>query len=141
MLKPLFGPLALFVFAIGIMAAGTSSHLPNMMVIPWLADDMNGRPRNVRTPNKRVILGVLTVVSMLGAMIARPVFLLLLSQAGISVVMPLALLGLMYLSARKDVLRDHRPKPIEWVTLGLIACFSLCVGFLGIKGLIADLLG
>jgi len=141
MLKPLFGPLALFVFVIGIMAAGTSSHLPNMMVIPWLADDMNGRPRNVRTPNKRAILGVLTVISMFGAMMARPVFLLLLSQAGISVVMPLALLGLMYLSARKDVLRDHRSKPIEWVALGLIACFSLFMGFLGIKGLIADLLG
>ncbi len=42
MLKPMFGPLALFVFALGIMAAGTSSHLPNMMVIPWLSDDMTG---------------------------------------------------------------------------------------------------
>ncbi len=34
---------------------------------------------------------------------------------GIAVVLPLALLGLMYLSACKDVLRDHRPKPTDRV--------------------------
>ena len=32
MLQPLFGPAALFVFTLGILAAGLSSHLPNMMV-------------------------------------------------------------------------------------------------------------
>ena len=139
MLKPLFGLLALFVFAIGIMAAGVSSHLPNMMVIPWLSDDMRGKPRNTRTRNKLLILGGLTLVSMLGAAIDRPVFLLLLSQAGISVVMPLALLGLMYLSSRKDILGDHRPKPIEWILLVLIACFSLFMSSQAVQGLIKDI--
>jgi manganese transport protein len=139
MLKPLFGPLALFVFAIGIMAAGVSSHLPNMMVIPWLSDDMRGKPRNTRTRNKLLILGGLTLLSMLGAMVDRPVFLLLLSQAGISVVMPLALLGLMYLSSRKDILAAHRPSRIEWVLLALIACFSLFMSSQAVQGLIKDI--
>jgi manganese transport protein len=139
MLKPLFGPLALLVFAIGIMAAGVSSHLPNMMVIPWLSDDMRGKPRNTRTLTKVLILGGLTLVSMLGAAMDRPVFLLLLSQAGISVVMPLALLGLMYLSSRKDILGDHRPGPIEWGMLVLIACFSLFMSSQAIQGLIKDI--
>jgi len=139
MLKPLFGPLALFVFAIGIMAAGTSSHLPNMMVIPWLTDDLKGCPRNTRTGKKRVILGLLTVISILGVFMSRPVFLLLLSQVGISIVMPMALLGLMYLSARHIKNKDHRPKPIEWVALGLISCFSLFMSGLAVRGLIADI--
>ncbi len=139
MLRPLFGPLALFVFAIGIMAAGISSHLPNMMVIPWLSDDMQGKTRNTRTLPKILVLGGLTVISMLGVMIDRPVFLLLLSQAGISVVMPLALLGLMFLSTRKDILGPHRPKRTEWVLLGLIACFSIFVSSQAIKGLIRDI--
>lgn len=139
MLKPLFGPLALLVFAIGIMAAGTSSHLPNMMVIPWLTDDLNGRARNTRTGRKRVVLGLLTVVSILGVFMSRPVFLLLLSQVGISIVMPMALLGLMYLSARFIEDQAHRPKPVEWVALGLISCFSLFMSFQGIMGLIEDL--
>ena len=139
MLKPLFGPLALFVFAIGIMAAGTSSHLPNMMVIPWLTDDLKGRRRNTQTGYKRVVLGLLTVISIFGVFMARPVFLLLLSQVGISIVMPMALLGLMYLSARHIKQIEYRPKPIEWVVLGLISCFSLFMSFQGIRGLIADI--
>ncbi len=139
MLKPLFGSGALFVFVIGIMAAGISSHLPNMMVIPWLSDDMRGRARHTRTMPKIAVLGALTAISMLGVMMDRPVFLLLLSQAGISVVMPLALLGLMYLSGRKEILGAHRPKPIEWILLGLIACFCLFMSSQAIKGLIQDL--
>jgi manganese transport protein len=140
MLKPVFGTLALFVFVVGIMAAGVSSHLPNMMVIPWLSDDMAGKERNTRTRPKIVILGVLTVVSILGVFMSRPVFLLLLSQAGISIVMPMALIGLVYLSARKDVMKTHRPKAVEWAALVLIICFSLFMSAQGIKGLVADLL-
>ena len=139
MLKPIFGPLALFVFAIGIMAAGTSSHLPNMMVIPWLTDDLKGRKRNTQTGKKRTILGLLTVISIFGVFIDRPVFLLLLSQAGISVVMPMALLGLMYLSAFHIKQKEYRPKSIEWVTLLLISCFSLFMSYQGVMGLIGDI--
>jgi Mn2+/Fe2+ NRAMP family transporter len=139
MLKPLFGALSLFVFVIGILAAGLSSHLPNMMIIPWLWDDMSGRRRHTRTVNKRLLLGGLTVVSMLGAMTERPVFLFLLSQAGISVVMPLALLGLMYLSAKKELLRERRPRACEWVVLSLVACFSLYMSSQAAQGLIEDI--
>lgn len=139
MLKPLFGSLALFVFAVGIMAAGISSHLPNMMIIPWLTDDLKGRVRTTRTCKKRVVLGGLTVISMLGVFMSRPVFLLLLSQVGISIVMPMALLGLMVLSARCIENRQHRPSPMEWVVLSLIACFSLFMSFQGISGLIQDM--
>ncbi|OVE75881.1 hypothetical protein BVX97_03480 [bacterium E08(2017)] len=139
MLKPIFGPAALLVFAIGIMAAGVSSHLPNMMVIPWLTDDLVGRKRVINTKKKRIVLGVLTLISMLGVFMARPVFLLLLSQAGISLVMPMALLGLIYLSTKKDLLGDHRPNKIEWVALAFIASFSLFMSFQALKGLFADL--
>ncbi len=140
MLKPAFGTLALFVFVVGIMAAGVSSHLPNMMVIPWLSDDMAGKKRNTRTLPKIVVLGVLTVVSILGVFMSRPVFLLLLSQAGISIVMPMALIGLVCLSARKGIMNEYRSKPIDWVALIPIICFSLFMSFQGIKGLITDLL-
>jgi Mn2+/Fe2+ NRAMP family transporter len=139
MLKPLFGRGALLVFVVGIMAAGISSHLPNMMVIPWLVDDMSGKPRNTRTLPRLVLLGGLTLFSMLGAMVARPVFLLLLSQAGISVVMPMALLGLMWLSSRKDLLGKHRPGIPEWILLAAIAAFSLFISYLAVRGLITDL--
>jgi Mn2+/Fe2+ NRAMP family transporter len=139
MLKPLFGPLALFVFSVGILAAGLSSHLPNMMVIPWLADDMRGKSRNTRTPSKRLVLAALTIVSILGAIFGRPVFLLLLSQAGISVVMPMTLLGLMWVTWRRDLLGEHRPRRWEWALLAAIAAFSLFMSSLAVRGLLTDL--
>lgn len=140
MLKPIFGAASLIVFVIGILAAGISSHLPNMMVIPWLSDDLAGRKRDIGTVKKRVVLGVLTLISMLGVFMARPVFLLLLSQAGISLVMPMALLGLMYLSTKKELLGEHTPNKVEWGALVLIACFSLFMSSQALRGLFADLI-
>jgi len=140
MLRPMFGDWSLLIFVVGILSAGFSSHLPNMMVIPWLTRDLYGRPRTTRTVQTAYVFGLLSLVSILGAVLeARPVFLLLLSQAGISVVMPLALLGLMWLSPRKDIVGDHGPRRIEWVLLAGIAAFSLFMSYLGMQGLVEDI--
>ena len=53
--------------------------------------------------------------------------------------MPMALLGLMYLSARHIKLKQHRPSPVEWILLGLISCFSLFMSIQGVRGLIEDI--
>ncbi len=139
MLQPLFGKAALLIFTIGILAAGISSHLPNMMVIPWLTDDLKGQPRNTGTHGRRIILSILTLVSIMGAITARPIFLLLLSQSSISVVMPLALIGLMILSNRKSLMGKYRPGPVEWLLLSSILIFSLFISYQAITGLIADI--
>lgn len=141
MLHPMFGNAALGVFVIGILAAGMSSHMPNMMVIPWLTRDLHGRPRMTRTRARTITLILLTAVSILGAVLeSRPVFLLLLSQAGISIVMPLALLGMMWLSARPHITGAPAPRRIEWLLLACIAAFSLSMGSLALRGLVTDLL-
>jgi len=140
MLRPLFGDLALFLFVAGILAAGISSHLPNMMMIPWLTRDMHGQPRTTRTAGAAYVFGLLTLVSILGAVLQTlPVFLMLLSQAGISVVMPLALLGLIWLSSRKEIMGAHRPRPVEWVLLAGITAFSFFMSYLAVQGLVGDI--
>ena len=139
MLRPLFGDWSLFIFVVGILSAGFSSHLPNLMVIPWLTRDLYGQRRTTRTVHLAYVFGLLSLVSILGVVLeARPVFLLLLSQAGISLVMPMALLGLMWLSTRKDLVGDYRPRRIEWALLTGIAAFSLFMSYLALQGLIAD---
>lgn len=140
MLRPLFGDLALFLFVAGILSAGLSSHLPNMMVIPWLTRDMYGQSRTTRTVRMAYVFGLLTLVSILGTVLeTRPIFLMLLSQAGISLVMPLALLGLMWLSSRKEIMGAHRPRRVEWALLGGITAFSLFMSYLALRGLVADI--
>lgn len=50
------------------MAEGISSHLPDMTVIPRISDDLAGRTRNTRSLNKRIVPGVLSMVSVLGVL-------------------------------------------------------------------------
>jgi len=139
MLRPMFGAAALLLFTAGILSAGLSSHMPNMMIIPWFTQDTLGKPRSTRTSRAAYALGLLTLVSVLGVILnARPVFVMLLSQAGISVVMPMALLGLMVLSAKKSLVGEHRPRPIEWALLAAIAAFQIFVSVLAVQGLVED---
>ena len=141
MLKPMFGAAALFVFALGILAAGISSHLPNLMVMPWLADDTRGRERNTRSRAKLLVLAGLSLVSVLGVFMERPVFLLLLSQAGISVVLPMALLGLISVSAREEFFSKLQLRMVDCIVLALISLFALVMSYQGVRGLIDDLTG
>jgi len=139
MLHPMFGGAALLLFTAGVLSAGMSSHMPNMMIIPWLTQDTLGKPRCTRTTRAAYALGLLTLVSVLGVILkAKPVFVMLLSQAGISVVMPMALLGLMWLSAKKSLVGEHRPRAVEWVLLAAIAAFQIFVSVLAVHGLIKD---
>lgn len=140
MLRPMFGAAALLLFTAGVLSAGISSHMPNMMIIPWLTQDTLGKPRSTRTTRAAYALGLLTLVSVLGVILkAKPVFLMLMSQAGISVVMPMALLGLMALTGKKSLVGEHRPGKIEWILLGVIAAFQLFVSYLAICGLVQDI--
>lgn len=66
LLEPIAGKAALSAFVIGIVAAGLSSHLPNLLVIPWLIIDYKKEERNTNTKRNRIILGVLTVISIVG---------------------------------------------------------------------------
>ena len=56
MLEPVFGAFALSIFVIGVLSAGLSSHLPNLLVIPWLIDDYLGITRNTSSTRNKVIL-------------------------------------------------------------------------------------
>ena len=81
LLEPLAGPLAVSIFAIGIIAAGVSSQFPNLLLIPWLLCDFRGTPRDMTLWKYRVFV---LLISLLGLVVplfeARPVFVLILSQ-------------------------------------------------------------
>lgn len=64
---------------------------------------------------------------------------MLMSKAGISLVMPLALLGLMWLSAGPETTGAPAPRKIEWLLLGWIAPFSQNMGLRILRGLITNL--
>ncbi len=139
-LEPVYSKAALGVFVVGVVAAGISSHLPNLLVIPWLVQDYRGIPRVTATAGNRILLLGLSLLAVAGVFTgARPVFLMLLSQASIVVVLPLTLAGMFYLVSRESLMGNHRTRPSEYIAQALVLILSLCMSAVAVRGLVADL--
>ena len=102
LLEPLAGKLATAVFAIGIVAAGVSSQFPNVLMLPWLLCDYNQSERKMTLPKYRIMV---FFISLLGLVVpifeARPVFVMIISQAFNSVILPVTVACILYLGNRK----------------------------------------
>ena len=141
LLEPLAGKAAVSVFTLGIMAAGISSHLPNLLVIPWLIIDYRDEVQNTKTPRNRIILFILSLIAVLGvALKFKPVFLLLLSQASIAIILPVSIVSLFYLTSRKSLMGNATNKTVDRTILTLISLFSVYICVLGVRGVIDDII-
>lgn len=141
LLEPIAGKAAMGIFVIGIAAAGLSSHLPNLLVIPWLIIDYKEEKRDTNTTVYRIILGILTALSIIGVNLGfKPVFIMILSQACIAIVLPITIACMFYLTHSKKIMKDDAIKNLDIIILSLIMIFSIYMGSLGIKGLIIDLM-
>jgi len=135
LLEPLAGRLAVSIFAIGIIAAGVSSQFPNVLMLPWLLCDYNNSERDMTLTQYRVIV---FFISLLGLVVpifnARPVFVMIVSQAFNSVILPTTVACIFYLCNRKDLMGDYRNKTVSNLILGLIFLFSIFTSVIGVKG-------
>jgi Mn2+/Fe2+ NRAMP family transporter len=140
LLEPIAGKRALGIFVIGIFAAGLSSHLPNLLVIPWLIIDYREESRDTRKLRYRIILLLLSVISLVGVLFNfKPVFIMIISQACLAVILPVTIGAIIYLTGHKGLMKQDSNKPTDWILLTIIMAFSLYMSFMGIRGLVADL--
>lgn len=134
-LEPLAGSLATSIFAFGLIAAGVSSQFPNVLMLPWLICDYTGAERNMTLAKYRVMV---LVISLLGLVVpifeARPVFVMIISQAFNAVILPVTVACIFYLSNRKDLMKAHKNSLISNIILLTILLFSIFTSFVGIKG-------
>lgn len=141
LMVPIAGEGAMTFLVIGIVAAGISSHLPNLLVIPWLIIDYKDEKRDTSKIKYRIILTIMSVISAGGVLLGfKPVFILLLSQACLAIVLPLTVGAIFYLTSKKSVMNSHVNGLKEYIILGLVMLFSLYMGAQGFIGLIEDLL-
>lgn len=135
LLEPLAGPLAVSIFAVGIVAAGVSSQFPNVLMLPWLICDYTGKVRNMTLPRYRVMV---FLISLLGLVVpffgARPVLVMIVSQAFNAVILPITVACILYLSNRKDLMGSHKSSMTSNAILILIVLFSLFTSYIAAKG-------
>ncbi len=135
LLEPLSGKLAASIFAIGIIAAGVSSQFPNVLMLPWLLCDYNQSPRNMKLSKYRIMV---FFISLLGLVVpifhARPVLVMIISQALNSIILPMTVACILYLGNRKDLMLAYRFSTFHNIILFLILAFSIFTSVIGIKG-------
>ena len=137
LLEPLAGKMAVAIFAFGIIAAGVSSQFPNVLMLPWLLCDYNESPRNMKLSKYRIMV---FFISLLGLVVpifeARPVFVMIVSQAFNSVILPVTVGCILYLGNRKDLMVEYRFNLSSNIILTIILAFSIFTSFIGIKGVL-----
>ncbi len=135
LLEPLVGFFATAIFAIGIIAAGVSSQFPNVLMLPWLLCDYNESEREMTLPKYRIMV---FLISLLGLVVpifeARPVFVMIVSQAFQSIILPITVGCILYLANRRDLMGEHKNSLVTNVFLVAILLFSLVTTGMGIKG-------
>ena len=135
LLEPLAGSFATTIFVVGIVAAGVSSQFPNVLMLPWLLCDFNQSERDMTLPRYRIIV---LVISLLGLVVpifeARPIFVMIISQAFNAVILPVTVACILYLGNRRDLMGEHRNTVTTNVVLTAILLFSLVTTSMGIRG-------
>jgi len=135
LLEPLAGSFAATIFMVGIVAAGVSSQFPNVLMLPWLLCDFNQSERDMTLPRYRIIV---LVISLLGLVVpifeARPVFVMIVSQAFNAVILPVTVACILYLGNRRDLMGEHRNTVKTNVLLIVILLFSIVTTSMGIRG-------
>ncbi len=135
LLEPLAGSFATAIFAMGIVAAGVSSQFPNVLMLPWLLCDYSGSERKMTLPRYRVMV---LIISLLGLVVpifeARPIFVMIISQAFNAVILPVTVACIFYLGNRRDIMGEHRNTTTSNVVLTAILLFSLVTSSMGIRG-------
>ncbi|MDO6746542.1 Nramp family divalent metal transporter [Gilvimarinus sp. 1_MG-2023] len=137
LLEPLAGAFAASIFALGLVAAGVSSQFPNVLMLPWLLCDYTGAERNMTLPRYRIMV---LLISLLGLVVpifsARPIAVMIISQAFNAVILPATVACILYLTNRRDLMGEHRNSRFANSILVAILLFSLFTSFVGIKGVI-----
>lgn len=142
LLEPIAGQMATAIFACGIIAAGVSSQFPNILMLPWLLCDYHQSEREMTLPKYRIMV---FFISLLGLVVpifnARPVFVMIVSQAFNAVILPVTVLCIFYLGNRNDLMGTYRNTMVTNVILFLILLFSIFTSAIGIKGVWEQIMG
>lgn len=136
LLEPLAGRFAISVFVAGIVCAGLSSLFPIAIRGPWLLADYRNVPRNLQSVQSRVfVASVLALGFVVPVFGGRPVLVMIVSQALLTLATPLIIILMVILLNRDSIMGEHRPTPAMNVVLGIIFAFSVTIAGIGVVGL------
>ncbi len=135
LLEPLAGSFATSIFAIGIISAGVSSQFPNVLMLPWLICDYRETERDMTLGHFRIMVFLISLLGLVVPLIgARPVLVMLVSQAFGAIILPATVLCIFYLTNQTKLMGKHKNGVASNLILVAILLFSLLIAYMGFTG-------
>lgn len=129
------GGSGILLMVIGIVAAGLSSHLPNILLLPWLICDYFEIKRDMTKPGFRILVLIMSMLSFIVPLFhQRPVLVLILSQAFAALVLPATVACIFYLLNKKDLMGEYKASTADNIILTAIQIFAIIMGGVGLIG-------
>lgn len=139
LLEPVGGKYAVGIFVIGIAAAGLSSQFPNTLLLPWLLCDFFSWKRDMKKTSFRILVLVMSLMGLVVPLFhARPVFVMIASQAFAALILPTTVACIFYITSSKKIMGKYVNTPLDKIILSLIFIFAVVMGYMGLQGFWED---
>ncbi len=136
-LEPVAGRFALTLFFFGTLSAGLSSIFPILLIAPILIADYQSGELDTSSRQFKIITAFACLFGMIVPIFgSNPVEMQILSQIFNVFVLPLVIVGILFLINNKKLMKGNRTS--IWLNVGLIAAlfFSLVMSYNGIAALV-----
>ena len=135
-LEPVAGKFAVGLFLVGTLSAGLSSVFPIMMVAPLLIGDYRAGALDTQS----VVFRVTAAMACLFALVvpvfgANPIAAQIATQVANVFVLPVVILGILYLINKKELMGDHKAGVLLNVGLVTSLVFSCFISYTGLLAL------
>jgi Mn2+/Fe2+ NRAMP family transporter len=126
-LEPVLGKYAVALFLVGVLSAGLSSVFPVLMVAPLLIADYRKGELDVRSKMFRILAAVACLMGLIVPILgANPIVAQIATQVSQVFVLPLVVLGIIYLANKKQLMGEYKAGPllnIGMITALVFTCF------------------
>ncbi len=140
LLEPFAGSFGVAIFTIGLIAAGVSSQFPNVALLPWMLDDYYERKGDLTRLNYRIFVFFMSLLGLIVPIFnAKPIAIMILSQAFGALVLPATVACIIYLGNEKSQMKEHKFSLSLNLVLGTILLFAILMSYMSYTGIFATL--
>jgi Mn2+/Fe2+ NRAMP family transporter len=138
-LEPVLGKYAVALFLVGVLSAGLSSVFPVLMVAPLLIADYRKGELDMRSKLFRILAAVACLMGLMVPILgANPIVAQIATQVSQVFVLPLVVLGIIYLVNKKQLMGEYKAGPLLNLGMGtafVFTCFISYTAVLAVKEL------
>ena len=108
-LEPVAGKFAITIFLTGTLSAGLSSIFPRLMIAPMLIADYQSGTLDTNSRQFKVLAGIASIIGLTVPVLgANPVKAQILTQVFNVFILPLVIIGIIFLTNNKKIMGEHK---------------------------------